>query len=80
MPAHLTMLWRTLSAHLRHDPEILALRIDHLEGRVTTLEHAPPPEPQMVATPVGPMPLKLVIIGLLLIAIFRPDLLSKLIP
>lgn len=82
MPAHLTMLWRTLSAHLRHDPEILALRLDHLEGRVESLEKdwVPHPEVQMVETPVGPMPIKLVVIGLLLIAIFRPDLLSKLIP
>ena len=80
MPAHLTMLWQTLSARLRHDPEILALRLDHLEGRVSTLEQTPHQEPNMVETPVGPMPLKLVIIGLLLLAIFRPDLLSKLIP
>lgn len=82
MPAHLTMLWQTLSARLRHDPEILALRLDHLEGRVTVVEvtlRETKPE-QQIDTPVGPMPLKLVIIALLLVAVFRPDLLSKLIP
>jgi hypothetical protein len=82
MPAHLTTLWRMLPARLQHDPEIIALRLDHLEGRVSNLEKdwVPHPEVQMVETPVGPMPIKLVIIGLLILAIFRPDLLSKLIP
>lgn len=89
MHAHLTTLWRALPAHLRHDPHLVEMRQENtdqevfdLKSRVSALEKdwVPHPEVQMVETPMGPMPLKLVIIGLLLVAIFRPDLLSKLIP
>jgi len=73
MPAHLTMLWQTLSARLRHDPEILALRIDHLEGRVTSLETKPEPEAQTVSTPMGKIPVPIVILIVLWLIIYKPD-------
>jgi len=78
MPAHLTMLWQTLSARLRHDPEIMALRIDHLEGRVSVLETKPEPEqPQTLDTPMGKLPVPLVILVVLWLIIYKPETVLK---
>jgi hypothetical protein len=67
-----------LPEHLRTDPHLTSWRLDHLENRVDALENQP--DPQMVETPVGKFPIQLVIIALLALLIFRPDLVSKLIP
>lgn len=86
MSAILTTLWQMLPAHLRHQPEIQSLRIDHLEHRMGVVENrldeqSHQPEPQSIETPVGKLPVQYLpfalLIGLWLLA-YRPDIALKL--
>ena len=74
------MNWSGLPERLRIDPHLTSWRLDNLETRIEAIESQPLTDPQMVDTPVGKLPLKLVMIGLLALLIARPDLVSKLIP
>lgn len=95
MAEHLNKLWPKLSPDLRHNPEMLALRIDHLQEQVLDDRHdidalltaqtehkieASHRHDYDVTTPWGKIPIQLAIIGLLALLIIRPDLVSKLIP
>lgn len=95
MAEHLTKLWPRLSPDLRHNPEILAMRIDHLQEQVLDDRHdidallASQTENRIeethrhdydVTTPWGKIPLQVALIAFLALLIMRPDLLAKLIP
>jgi hypothetical protein len=71
-----------LPEHLRTDPHLISHRVDLLEIDVQALkEHASKPEhqPQMVDTPLGKLPLPLVlIIGLWLMARYPDHVLKAL--
>jgi hypothetical protein len=95
MPEHLTRLWPRLSQELRHNPEMLALRIDHLQEQVLDDRHdidalltaqmenkieASHRHDYDITTPWGKIPLQIAIIVALALLIVRPDLLAKWMP
>lgn len=89
MPETITTLLRSLSASWQDHPSILAARMTHLEienakrrqevaevsHRVTVLEHEP--EPQTIETPMGRLPVPLVILLVLWLIIYKPDIALK---
>lgn len=77
---------RELPPHLRQDPSVMTARLDthrrtldDHEQRLSRIEQAP--APMQVDTPIGKLPLPLVIAALMALIAMRPDLVvSKLLP
>jgi hypothetical protein len=77
---------RELPPSLRRDPNIMTARLDEHrrrlddhESRLSTIE-AGQGQPGQVDTPLGKLPVPVVLALVLLLAIWRPDLVHKLLP
>jgi hypothetical protein len=94
MAEHLTKLWPTLSPELRQHPEILSMRVAHLQEQILDDRHdidallaaqatqkveASHRHDYDVTTPMGKLPLPIALLILFGILAWRPDLAAKLI-
>lgn len=68
-----------LPERLAGDPDFVKWRIENHEDRLTALEQARPlRHPTTVQTPIGELPLVVVVFGMLLLLYMRPDLAYRL--